>query len=224
MKAAFNLTIHKITGRIAAVSLYLVFACGSLYGQQYDLLIKNGHVIDPKNNIDGRMDLAILDGKIARVDKNINGSQAKKEIDATGMYVTPGFIDIHTHVFVGTDPSSFGDGFLSVSPDDFTFRAGVTTVVDAGCSGWRTFPTLKQNVIDQSRTRVLAFLNIAGSGMSGDPAQQDVTDMNAEMTSLMIKKYPDIIVGVKIGHYSGSDWAPFDRAAGGQNIEHGVVR
>ena len=189
----------------------LVF-CQVAGAQQYDLLIRNGHVIDPKNKIDEVMDVAILDGKVAKVGKNIPVAQAKKKIDVTGMYVTPGFIDMHTHVFVGSKPSTFADGSSSVSPDEFTFRAGVTTVVDAGCSGWRNFLTFKENVIDESRTRVLAFLNIAGGGMNGDPAEQDIGDMNAEMTSLMINKYPKIIVGVKIGHYSGSDWAPFDRA------------
>jgi dihydroorotase len=127
------------------------------------------------------------------------------------MYVTPGLIDIHTHVFVGSN-SGFADGFSSVSPDDFTFKAGITTVVDAGTSGWRNFPVFKKQVIDRSQTRVLAFLNIAGSGMTGFPSEEDINDMDSRMTSLVIQQYPDIIVGVKIGHYSGSDWTPFDRA------------
>ena len=69
----------------------------------------------------------------------------------------PGLIDIHTHVFVGTKPDKFADGIYSVSPDDFTFKSGVTTVVDAGTSGWRNFPLFKEQVIDKSQTRVLAF-------------------------------------------------------------------
>ena len=88
----------------------------------------------------------------------------------------------------------------------------MTTVVDAGTSGWRNFPVFKEHVIDKSRTRVLAFLNIAGNGMTGSPTEQDVNDMDAYMTSLVVKKNPEIIVGVKIGHYEGADWAPFDRA------------
>ncbi|HEY4290481.1 MAG TPA: amidohydrolase/deacetylase family metallohydrolase [Puia sp.] len=190
----------------------LLPATMTVRAQSYDLLIKNGHLIDAKNKIDGVMDVAIKDGKVAKVGKEIAVAQAKKVVDATGLYVSPGFIDMHTHVFVGSKPSTFADGFSSLSPDDFTFRSGVTTVVDAGTSGWRNFPLFKEHVIDQSKTRVLVFLNIAGDGMSGDPGEQDLNDMNAELTSLMIKKYPEIIVGVKIGHYSGSDWAPFDRA------------
>ncbi|HEX5025694.1 MAG TPA: amidohydrolase/deacetylase family metallohydrolase [Agriterribacter sp.] len=182
------------------------------HGQQYDLLIRNGRVIDPKNSIDAVMDITVLNGKIAKVAKNIPPAQASKVIDASGLILTPGLIDIHTHVFVGSTPETFADGFLSLSPDDFTLKSGVTTVVDAGTSGWRNFPVFKAHVIDKSKTRVLAFLNIAGNGMTGSPTEEDVTDMDARMTSLVAKKYPDIIVGVKIGHYSGSDWAPFDRA------------
>ena len=180
--------------------------------QQYDLLIKNGHVIDPKNKIDSTLDIAVANGKIAKVEKNISGAQAKKVIDAKGLFVTPGLIDIHTHVFVGTRPDKFADGILSLSPDDFSFKSGVTTVVDAGTSGWRNFAVFKSQVIDKSQTRILAFLNIAGSGMSGDPDQQDVNDMDSKMTSLAVQKYPELIVGIKIGHYEGNDWAPFETA------------
>ena len=181
-------------------------------GQPYDLLIKNGHVIDPKNKVDSILDVAIANGKIAKIEKNISSTQAKKIVDATGLLVTPGLIDIHTHVFVGTKPDKFADGILSLSPDDFSFKSGVTTVVDAGTSGWRNFPVFKTQVIDKSQTRILAFLNIAGKGMNGDPGQQDVNDMDSKMTSLMVQEYPELIVGIKIGHYEGSDWAPFERA------------
>ena len=130
----------------------------------------------------------------------------------TGLYVVPGLIDIHTHVFVGSKPDKFADGIYSVSPDDFSFKSGVTTVVDAGTSGWRNFPLFKEQVIDKSQTRVLAFLNIAGSGMSGKPMQEDVNDMNADSAAFVAEKYKDIIVGIKIGHYEGSDWTPFNKA------------
>jgi dihydroorotase len=194
------------------LGLFLSLAVVSSQAQPYDLLIKNGHVVDPKNQIDSILDVAIANGKIAKIAKNIPASQANKVIDATGLFVTPGLIDIHTHVFVGPKPDKFADGILSLSPDDFTFKSAVTTVVDAGTSGWRNFPLFKTQVIDKSQTRVLAFLNIAGSGMSGDPDQQDVNDMDSKMTSLLVEKYPQIIVGIKIGHYEGSEWAPFETA------------
>ena len=90
-----------------------------------------------------------------------------KTVDATGLYVTPGLIDIHAHVYTNTgEPRSYA-GDSSVPPDGFTFRVGVTTVVDAGGSGWRTFDDFKQRIIDRSKTRVLALLNIVGNGMRG---------------------------------------------------------
>ena len=206
--------LHLIANSIAVVALYclMVFSPFVMHGQQYDLLIKNGRVIDPKNQINTIRDIAIVNGKIAKVVNNIPAVQSKKTIDATGLYVVPGLIDLHTHVFVGTKPDKFADGIYSVSPDDFTFRSGVTTVVDAGTSGWRNFSLFKEQVIDKSQTRVLAFVNIAGSGMSGKPLQEDLNDMNADSAIVAIQKYRDIIVGVKIGHYEGSEWTPFERA------------
>ena len=204
--------MKKILGGAMLLGITLLSVSGVVWGQPYDLLIRNGHVIDPKNKIDAPMDIAIKDGRIVKVSAGIPVEQAGKVVDATGLFVTPGLIDIHTHVFVGGKPETFADGFLSVSPDDFTLKAGVTTVVDAGTSGWRNFPVLKEHVIDKSKTRVLAFLNIAGNGMSGSPMEQDVTDMDPSMTAQMVKKNPETIVGVKIGHYGGRDWAPFDRA------------
>ncbi len=182
------------------------------HAQQYDLLIKNGLVIDPKNHINAKKDIAVSNGKIAKVADNIPAAHSKKTIDAADMYVVPGLIDIHTHVFVGSKADKFADGIFSVSPDDFTFRSGVTTVVDAGTSGWRNFPLFKEQVIDKSQTRVLAFVNIAGSGMSGKPLQEDINDMNADSAANIVEKYKEIIAGIKIGHYEGSDWTPFERA------------
>jgi len=202
-------TWHAI---IVIILFIVLFTPSVIRAQQYDLLIKNGHVIDPKNRISAKKDVAVAAGKIAKVADDIPAAQSKKIIDASGLYVVPGLIDIHTHVFVGTKPDKFADGIYSVSPDDFTFKSGVTTVVDAGTSGWRNFPVFKEQVIDKSQTRVLAFINIAGSGMSGKPLQEDLNDMNADSAALVIQKYKDIIVGVKIGHYEGNDWTPFERA------------
>lgn len=193
------------------LSILAFFAPKIIQAQQFDLLIKNGHVIDPKNQIDSKMDVAIKDGKIAKVSNTISASQSKKIIDATGFYVTPGLIDIHTHVFVGPT-AGFANGSSSVKPDDFTFRSGVTTVVDAGTSGWRNFPVFKEQVIDRSKTRILVFLNAFGEGMIEGPGSEDVDDMDFKMISDTVKKYSDIIVGICIGHYDGGKWAPFEKA------------
>src|SRR5690606_198560 len=139
--------------------------------------------------------------KTSRREPDIPAGAAKKVIDATGLYVTPGIIDIHTHVFHGTSEAMFSgfqitNGFGSVVPDDFTFRSGVTTVVDAGSSGWRDFHLFKKQTIDHSKTRVLAFISIAGHGMLGTVHAQDVTDMNPVATSFVMNEYPDYIVGI----------------------------
>ena len=196
---------------ILMISFLIISFSQPVRSQETDILLKGGHLIDPKNGIDALMDVAIAKGKIIRVAPDISPSDAKKIVDVKGLYITPGLIDIHTHVFVGSN-QGFADGFSSVSPDDFTFKAGITTVVDAGTSGWRNFPVFKKQVIDRSQTRILAFLNIAGSGMTGFPSEEDINDMDARMTSLVTGQYPEIIAGVKIGHYRGSEWIPFDRA------------
>jgi len=192
--------------------LFCFFCTCHTQAQNIEILIKGGHVFDPKNEIDQIMDVAITEGKIFQVAKNID-VDAAKVIDATNMYVCPGLIDIHTHVFVGSHPGKFADGSNSLSPDDFTLRAGITTVVDAGTSGWINFPKFKAQVIDHSKTRILAFLNIAGPGMTGDDQQENIDEMDVNMAAKCIEEYPDVIVGIKIGHYNGASWIPFDRAS-----------
>lgn len=181
--------------------------------QSVDILLKGGHVIDPKNNIDSKMDVAIKDNKIAQVAPDISANEAKKVIDVTGLYVTPGIIDMHVHVFYGTDPDAYiANGHTSVQPDAFSFRAGVTTMVDAGSSGWRNFRLFKQQTIDRSQTRVLAFLNVVGAGMVGRYEEQNVEDMNPTMNALMITRmFPKLIVGIKSPHYWG-DFTQVDKA------------
>src|SRR5438034_6796829 len=159
------------------------------------------------------MDVAVAGGKIAQVATEIPSAQAKQVVSATGFYVTPGLVDIHAHVFYGTQlDSDYGGGYSSVPPDGFTFRSGVTTVVDAGGSGWRNFLEFKDQVIDRVKTRVLALLNIVGSGMRGGPIEQNLGDMDPKLTAMRIKEYREILVGVKTAHYEGPEWDPVDRA------------
>ena len=184
------------------------------WSQSYSLVIKDGHVIDPKNNIDAVMDVAIVDGKIVEVAKNIDASKAKQIVDAKGLYVTPGLIDIHTHNFAGTNADQYlmnAPGGLP--PDGFTLRNGVTTVADAGSSGWKTFPLFKQNIIDKSTTRVLAFLNIVGEGMRGGSWEQNTNDMDAKLTANVAKANKKDVGGIKLAHFEGHDWIAADRAA-----------
>jgi len=200
---------------VAVVILLSLFSFDILAqeNQEIDILLKGGHVIDPKNSIDGVRDVAIRDGKILQVAQNISAARAKRVVDVKGLFVTPGLIDMHVHVFIGNDLDAYiANGPTSVSPDGFTFRAGVTTVVDAGSSGWRNFRLFKEQTIDRAQTRVLALLNIVGTGMYGRFEEQDITDMNPVMTANMIQRlYPKILVGIKAAHYWG-DYTQVDRA------------
>ncbi len=179
---------------------------------QYDLVLKGGHVIDPKNGLSARRDVAIKEGKIAAVGENLPAAQALKAVDVSGLYVTPGLVDMHVHVYAGTGMRGAYSGDLSVYPDPFTYRSGVTTVVDAGSSGWRNFPDFKDRVIDRSRTRVLAMVNIVGLGMGGGKIEQDTADMDARATAEMAKRHPGLVVAIKTAHYTAPDWIAVERS------------
>ncbi len=208
--------------RCITLLLALFFLTANVHSQSYDLVIKGGHVMDAKNNIDQVMDVAIKDGKISKVAANIDAKGATQVVDADGMYVTPGLIDIHTHDFWGTEPDhQYENGNLAIQPDGFTFRNGVTTVVDAGSSGWRTFPTFKTQTIDVSKTRVLAFLNIVGEGMRGG-YEQNENDMDPKMSALIARKYRNDIVGFKLAHFEGHDWAPTEKAVEAGKLAGGI--
>lgn len=192
----------------------LVWSTGYNQTPPYDIVIKGGHVIDAKNKINEILDVAIEDGKIASVAKNIDEKIAKQVVDATGLYVTPGLIDLHVHVFAGTEPDhAYSNGTSALAPDGYTFRTGVTTVVDCGGAGWKSFDKFKKNIIDRSRTRVLSFLNIVGEGMRGGEWEQDTSDMDpqrAAETALANKEY---IVGFKLAHFEAASWVPTERVA-----------
>jgi dihydroorotase len=179
---------------------------------KYDLLLRNGHVIDPGSSLSAVRDVAIARGRIAAIEARIPSEEAFKVVDVTGLYVTPGLVDIHVHVFAGTGEKDSYAGDNSVYPDGFTFRVGVTTVADAGCSGWRNFEDFRQRIIERSRTRVLAFLNIVGHGMRGGAFEQNLADMEAAPTAEMALRHPGLIVGIKTAHYEGPDWTPVERA------------
>ena len=198
------------------LTLSFIPLCLLGYSQEYTTLLKGGHLIDPKNGINKLMDVAIQDGKIAAVAVNIDPKLAKQVVDITGKYVTPGLIDIHGHVFAGTDhDGQLENGFSALPADGFTFRVGVTTIVDAGDAGAESFELFKKNVIDKVQTRVLAFLNISRKGMYGDEyslEQQNNSFFDAQMAADVAKHYKDHIVGIKVAHYHKSDWVAVDRA------------
>jgi dihydroorotase len=190
----------------------LLFAHSAPSQAPYDILLKGGHVIDPRNHVDRAMDVAVASGKIARVAAGIPSSEAQKTIDVRGLIVTPGLVDIHIHAYAGTGRKGAYSGDNSVYPDGFTFRSGVTTAVDAGSSGWRNFADFKDRVIDRSRTRVLALLNIVGHGMGGGSIEQNPEDMDPEATAAVARRYPGIVAGIKTAHYAAPEWVAVNRA------------
>jgi dihydroorotase len=190
---------------------FLVVSCAAAQQPIYDVLLKGGHVVDAKQNIDAVRDVAIAGGKIAAVAADIPASQARRTVDAKGLYVTPGLVDIHTHLYNVTDSTTTPQH--GIRPDGFTFRNGVTTVAEAGTTGWRNFEHFKSELIDHVETRVFAWINIVGSGMGGrNDIEQNLLDMDPVKTADMAKRYKDTIVGIKIAHYKGPEWIPVERA------------
>lgn len=227
---------------IFALSGLLVFAVVLANAQvpRYDLLLKGGQVIDPANGLDGKMDVAVSLGRIAAVEKDIPVNEAAKVVDVSGLYVTPGIIDIHYHIGHGGAPLNW---FAPDSPDhevpvvtalttdprsqlaplgvppDLALQSGVTTIVDAGTAGADTFLQEKEEAIDHAKVRVLAFLNIVADGMKGG-LEQNVDTMDVKRCADTVLRYSDIIVGVKTAHYWPQKpldelhptWAAVDRA------------
>ena len=189
------------------VLLALALSLTPLAGQEsWDLLLKDGHVIDPARHIDRIMDVAISGNKIARVAAEIPAGRARKVIDAAGLYVTPGLIDLHMHVYTRARQST-------LFPDDVALIAGTTTVCDAGTSGWRTFEDFKATIIDKSQTRVLAFFNIVGQGMKdGARGESNEKDMDPAAAAAKVKQYPGLIVGIKTAHYRNLGFIALKRA------------
>jgi dihydroorotase len=209
--------------QIAALALFALSAPAQT--PHYDLLLKGGHVLDPANHINATLDVAISSGKIAAVVKDIPASSAAKVIDVSGLYVTPGLIDIHYHIGHGGSPLNWFDPEardhetpLGI-PADLALQSGVTTIVDAGTSGADTFLQEKEEVIDHANVRVLAFLNIVANGMQGG-LEQSVDQMDVKRCADTIHKYSNLIVGVKTAHYwtdkpwdgEHTPWAAVDSA------------
>lgn len=194
--------------------LFVVLAASALplWAQPFDLILKGGHVIDPRNNLDGVRDVAITGGLISAVGTNLAAGPGTQVVDVAGLYVTPGLIDLHVHVFATTGVKGAWAGDNSVLPDGFSFRSGVTTMVDAGSSGWRNFETFRHTVIDRAQTRVLAMINIAGLGMMTNAAEQVVAEFQPAEVVALARKHRDVVVGVKTAHYELPDWTSVDRA------------
>ena len=203
--------------RPAALVLLSVLCPAGACGQEiYDLLLRGGHVIDPGNKRNERLDIAISGERVRRIAARIPAAHARRVVDVTDYYVTPGLIDIHTHFDAQGAP-------LNLNPDHNALRNGVTTAVDAGSSGWKNFEDFKTRVIDRSKTRVLAFLNIVGAGMYGSQVEDDVAQMDVEAAARMVRKHRQTIVGIKTAHFQPANWEAVDRAVKAAGLSDSVV-
>ena len=165
----------------------------------YEILLKNGHVIDPANQIDRPMDVAIQKGRIAAVAPAIPAQEAAQVVDLSGLYITPGILDIHTHVYQYRYPVS--GGITCIDADAHMLASGVTTTVDVGSVGWKNFNDFMEFTIARAKVRILVMINIAANGMADTVSEQTMADMQPQVAASVALAYPDIIVGVKTAHY-----------------------
>jgi dihydroorotase len=182
----------------------------------YDLLIKNGHVIDPKNGRNERLDVAVIGSQIARVGRDLPAARARNVIDAGGYYVTPGLIDIHASL----DPGGAGRG---LNPDHNMLRHGVTTAVDAGSADGGTFESFKRRVIDRAVVRLLAFLDVTGSAPAGGPSPASAGEPDIGAAVETAKRHRQHVVGFKAVVSDSVGWQPLERAIQAAVQSGGVV-
>ena len=157
----------------------------------YDLVIAGGRVMDPGQDLDARLDVAIQDGRVAALRQDIPGSEATRTIDARGKLVVPGLIDVHTHLYehataVGTDPDLAG------------VRSGVTTLLDAGSAGSGTYEGFQQRVVPLSNTRIFSLLHLGRGGLAFAPEIRDAQDVDMEATIATVERHRDTILGIKV--------------------------
>jgi dihydroorotase len=156
----------------------------------YDLLLKGGSVIDPAQDMRGALDVAVQDGKIAKVAANIPASEARRVIHIPGKTVTPGLIDLHTHVFDGVAANG-------VHPDIAGVHAGVTTVVDAGSSGCATFSAFPRHILPKCETEVIPLLHICQTGLATNPDIIAESSIDLESTLKVAREHRGLIKGIK---------------------------
>lgn len=164
--------------------------------ESFDLLLKGGRVLDPRREIDGQFDVAIRAGRIARVASGLDSARATRTLDVRALLVTPGLIDLHTHV-AGAIRRAVGEE-MYVDPDLAGVNSGITTVVDAGSVGAYSFGGFLRLVVPPAKTRVISFINAGTLGILQAPEIRDRSSMDVEATVATIRAYPDLIKGVKV--------------------------
>jgi dihydroorotase len=162
---------------------------------KYDLLLKNGEVVDPSQNLRGRRDIGFSQGVVAAIAENIPTGSADRIVDVSGKLVTPGLIDIHGHFYHGYQPRFS-------HPDSFCLPTGVTTAADAGSAGWKVFDDFRDRVIKRATTRLFAFVHLSANGLNKEHTQQgelmDMKLVHVKETAQCILDNPENVVGLKV--------------------------
>jgi dihydroorotase len=170
------------------------------FTQSYDLLVTGGRVMDPSQDLDGPRDVAVANGRIVRIEAagGIPRQSARRVLDATGKLVTPGLIDLHTHVAGGL--RKLRDEETMVPADIGGVWAGVTTVLDAGSTGAYNVAAFINHVVDapSTRTRVLALINVGTTGVTKAPEVRDASDIDVSASIAAMQARPDVVKGVKL--------------------------
>ena len=191
--AAVVPALGSLSSSSLSISAPAVAAAGQGTAPQasYDLLIAGGRVIDPGQNLSAVRDVAILHGRVTRIAQNIPHAQARSVFDATDKIVTPGLIDVHSHVYEYGTP-------LGVNSDRVGIEAGVTTIVDCGSTGAPMFPGFRKFVIEGARTRIYALLNISTAGCCTDEIYLDPRLIDVSAAREVIEEHRDLILGLKV--------------------------
>lgn len=157
----------------------------------WDLLLRGGRVIDPASGRDGMADVAVRAGRIAEVAPGLPAEAAAETVDVTGRLVTPGLVDMHTHVWHGAT-------YWGMDPDPVAWRTGVTTWVDAGSAGAYSMAGLHRFVADQARVRVHALINVSGLGLIAETGEHHVLDhLDIDTAATVAANHGDLVCGVK---------------------------
>src|SRR5215468_8942146 len=172
----------------------------------YDLILKGGHVVDPSQNIDAVMDVAFAGGKVAAVGSNLKAEAGIATRNLAGKFVTPGLIDLHTHVY-------WGGTSLGIDAEDFCRLSGVTTAIDTGSAGPGNFAGFRKHVIERSEVRILAYLHVSHAGIFGFSNRVMVGEseqlrlMDPITAAEVADANRDLIVGIKVrvGRHSSGD-------------------
>ena len=159
--------------------------------EQYDAVIVGGRVIDPSNGIDGQLDVAISGGQIVAVEEGIDPASALQVFNARDQIVTPGLVDLHTHIYWGVT-------YWGIEPDPVAAKCGVTTWLDVGSSGSYTFPGFRRYIVEPSRVRVFALLNLSSIGLIAPTWELSNLDYcNVDLAESIVNENHDLILGIK---------------------------